>query len=168
LPENSGGTDTGNFLDIIKKLDIPGVEAECYEFTNALSADGIAEKLDQGSSVNISVDSARLWDELGDSTNSGLFGKPVVSDHWITVSGVERQDGEVEGFDIIDSGGGENYVDIDKFNEMYLGTAERRVVDPTCIVLSKKELPPVSTSTKKPWSLFSFLRKRGPANERIP
>lgn len=140
-PANSGGTTTEQFMEIYDKIDVPGVEAERFDYDNALDAGQIAERLDQGSVVNISVDSARLWDKTGDVAGSGLFGGDVYSDHWITVTGVDRQDGEITGFGIIDSGGGESHVDADKFNEMYYGTDDRHVIDPTCIVVSKKDAP---------------------------
>ena len=57
------------------------------------------------------------------------------------MTGVQRlDDGTIKGFDIIDSGGGENYVSLDKYNDMCFGTEEHRVIDPTCIVLSKKDV----------------------------
>lgn len=163
-PASSGGTTTEQFMEIYDKLDIPGVEAECFDYDNALDADQIAERLDQGSVVNISVDSARLWDQTGDVTGSGLFGggDDVYSDHWITVTGVDRQDGGIAGFNIIDSGGGESYVDADKFNEVYFGTEDRRVIDPTCIVVSKTDVTPVERITPeiKPSDLYSVLKER--------
>ena len=64
------------------------------------------------------------------------------SDHWITVTGVQRDElGNIQGFDIIDSGGGVNYVDADKYHEMCFGTDEHRVIDPTAIVVSKNDVP---------------------------
>jgi hypothetical protein len=64
----------------------------------------------------VGVDSATLWDQRGDVVSSGLFQhSESPSDHWITVDSPTRDsDGNVTGFNIIDSGGGVDYVDRDK------------------------------------------------------
>ena len=67
------------------------------------------------------------------------FPERRATDHWITVTGVQRsEDGTIQGFDIIDSGGGESYVDADKYQAMCYGTDNLELTDPTCIVVSKK------------------------------
>ena len=68
-----------------------------------------------------------------------MLSEDVYTDHWITVTGVERsQAGEIQGFEIIDSGGGENYVDAETYERMCFGEEGREMIDPTCIVVSKK------------------------------
>ncbi len=60
------------------------------------------------------------------------------------MTGVERdEDGSVMGFNIIDSGGGESYADVDKYERMCFGEEGREMIDPTCIVVSRNT--PVDT-----------------------
>ena len=55
------------------------------------------------------------------------------------MTGVDiRVDGGIIGFKIVDSGGGESYLDIDKFERCYYGAKDSPVIDPTCIVVSRK------------------------------
>jgi hypothetical protein len=134
-PSLCGGTTTDEFVELYDKMNENTggqLNIERFEKDDDLSIDQMAERLDNGSVLNVAVDSSVLWDE--DSS----FG-PRASDHWITVTGMERDDsGNISKVNIIDSGGGVREVDADKFNRCLYGTGLRRVTDPTCIVVSKK------------------------------
>lgn len=141
-PENCGGTTTEQFMELYDKMNeqLDGkINTELYEFNNALDVEDVASKLDEGCVLNVAVDADALWDQPREYVNSmGIPCDDFYSDHWITVTGVQRDElGNIQGFDIIDSGGGVNYVDADKYHEMCFGTDEHRVIDPTAIVVSK-------------------------------
>lgn len=145
-PENCGGTTTEQFMELYDKMNeqLDGkINTELYEFNNALDVEDVASKLDEGCVLNVAVDAAALWDQPREYVNSmGVPCDDFYSDHWITVTGVQRDElGNIQGFDIIDSGGGVNYVDADKYHEMCFGTDEHRVIDPTAIVVSKNDVP---------------------------
>lgn len=145
-PENCGGTTTEQFMELYDKMNeqLDGkINTELYEFNNALDVEDVASKLDEGCVLNVAVDAAALWDQPREYVNSmGIPCDDFYSDHWITVTGVQRDElGNIQGFDIIDSGGGVNYVDADKYHEMCFGTDEQRVIDPTAIVVSKNDVP---------------------------
>lgn len=145
-PENCGGTTTEQFMELYDKMNeqLDGkINTELYEFNNALDVEDVASKLDEGCVLNVAVDADALWDQPREYVNSmGIPCDDFYSDHWITVTGVQRDElGNIQGFDIIDSGGGVNYVDADKYHEMCFGTDEHRVIDPTAIVVSKNDIP---------------------------
>ena len=145
-PENCGGTTTEQFMELYDKMNeqLDGkINTELYEFNNALDVEDVASKLDEGCVLNVAVDASALWDQPREYVNSmGIPCDDFYSDHWITVTGVQRDElGNIQGFDIIDSGGGVNYVDADKYHEMCFGTDEHRVIDPTAIVVSKNDVP---------------------------
>jgi hypothetical protein len=137
-PEYNGGMRTSDMLALYAAED-PTLDTKCFDENNALNPEQIAQEIESGKMINVSVDAETLWD-WDDSANNPFYnGKPeVYSDHWITVWNAERKNGEITGFNIIDSGGGESYVDIDKFNSMYYGTDSKKILDPTCLVISKK------------------------------
>ena len=144
-PEDCGGTNTDQFMNLYEKVSEQtggAFSTELYEHENALDANQVADRLDQGDVVNVAVDSSVLWDQPRDTFDP--LGVPQenegYSDHWITISGVQRDaSGGIVGFDIIDSGGGESSVSLDKYNEMCFGSEEYKVLDPTCIVVSKNK-----------------------------
>ena len=148
-PENCGGTTTEQFMELYGKMNeqMDGeIDTQLFEYDNALDVNDVASKLDEGCVLNVAVDANALWDQPRDYVNSmGIPCDDFYSDHWITVTGVQRDElGNVQGFDIIDSGGGVDYVSADKYHEMCFGTDEHRVIDPTAIVVSKKDVSPVS------------------------
>ena len=139
--EDSGGTTTRQFMELYEHMNETcgnQLDVELTEHSNVLSMEEAAERLEDGCTLNVAVDSATLWDELDP------MGAPAVdsraTDHWITVTGVQRgDDGSILGFDIIDSGGGVSYVDADKYQAMCYGTDDLELTDPTCIVVSKAD-----------------------------
>lgn len=137
-----GGTTTEQFMELYDKVNEQigdKICTELYEYGNVLDANQVAERLDAGDVVNVAVDSSTLWGQTHGIADLLGVRRDVISDHWITVTGVNRGDsGDIRGFDIIDSGGGERYVSLDKYNDMCFGTGSRIVKDPTCIVVSKK------------------------------
>ncbi len=145
LPENCGGTSTRNIIDLVDKVTTPedNITTEVYEYGNALSVDELADKLKDSNTVAmVGVDSSTLWDTRGDVTSSSLFSgvDSDYSDHWIMVDKpVYGDDGKLEGFSIVDSGGGESFVDRDKFEAMYIGNDNFEVKDPTSIIISRGE-----------------------------
>ena len=139
-PEDCGGTTTDNFLKLYEKVNEQTgnkLDVQLYEYDNALDINEMANRLDNGSVLNVAVDSAVLW---GQADNYGIgYRADSYSDHWITITGAERDAaGKVVGFNIIDSGGGESYVDADVCDRMCFGDDNHRVIDPTMIVVSKK------------------------------
>ena len=148
-PKNCGGTTTEQFMELYDKMNeqMDGkIDTQLFEYDNALDVNDVASKLDEGCVLNVAVDANALWDQPRDYVNSmGIPCDDFYSDHWITVTGVQRDElGNVQGFDIIDSGGGVDYVSADKYHEMCFGTDEHRVIDPTAIVVSKKDVSPIS------------------------
>ena len=148
-PENCGGTTTEQFMELYDKMNeqMDGkIDTQLFEYDNALDVNDVASKLDEGCVLNVAVDANALWDQPRDYVNSmGIPCDDFYSDHWITVTGVQRDElGNVQGFDIIDSGGGVDYVSADKYHEMCFGTDEHRVIDPTAIVVSKKDVSLIS------------------------
>lgn len=146
-PENCGGTTTEQFMDLYDKMNeqLGGkITTELHEYENALDVDAVAARLDEGCVLNVAVDASALWDQPRDYVNAmGIPCDDFYSDHWITVTGVQRDEsGNIQGFDIIDSGGGVNYVSADKYHEICFGTDEHKVLDPTTIVVSKKDVTP--------------------------
>lgn len=142
IPECSGGTTTEQFMELYDKVNDTlddKIQTELYEYDEALDVDEAAAKIEEGDVLNVAVDSATLWDEEMDYVDPlGVPCDELYSDHWITVTDVHRDsEGNVEGFDIIDSGGGVDYVDADKYHEICFGTDDRKVLDPTTIVVSK-------------------------------
>lgn len=142
-PESCGGTTTEQFMDLYDKMNeqLDGaISTELYEYDDALDVEEVAKQLEDGNVVNVAVDSNALWGYTDYVDEMGVPVDDVVSDHWITVTGVERNDlGEIEGFNILDSGGGENYVSAEKYHDICFGTDEHKVLDPTTIVVSKTE-----------------------------
>ncbi|MBR2176946.1 MAG: hypothetical protein IJ861_08380, partial [Clostridia bacterium] len=138
-PADNGGTGTEDFMKLYEKVNEKigdRLSVECFDYDKALSIDEMADKLDEGSVLNIAVDSATLWDQ--NDHIPGELAEDVCTDHWITVTGVDRDtDGRIIGFNIIDSGGGESYADIEKYERMCFGESGREMIDPTCIVVSK-------------------------------
>ncbi len=141
-PYDCGATTTKEVVQIIDEVKDPdsNIQTEVFEYEDALSVDELADRVDDPNTVAIvGVDSATLWDERGDVCNSGLFqpSESEPSDHWILVDSSERDDdGNVTGFNIVDSGGGESYSDTDKFVNMYQGSDSHKVSDPTAIIVT--------------------------------
>ncbi|MCX6055110.1 MAG: hypothetical protein NTZ74_09400 [Chloroflexi bacterium] len=174
FPEVLGGTTTDQFMKLYEKLNEQTggkIETELFEYNNALSLDAATAKLDDGAVLNVAVDSNSLWSPQTTYSNpAGGYNSDVISDHWITVTGAKRDDlGNVTGFDVIDSGGRVNYVNAKEYQEMCFGTPGHKVIDPTCIVLSKKDLIsdvpeyPLDTSqvAKPNWLQRIFGQKGG-------
>lgn len=71
----------------------------------------------------------------------GQLASDTYTDHWITVTGVSIDaEGNIDKFDIIDSGGGVDSVDYETYERMCFGEDGREMIDPTCIVVSKKDM----------------------------
>ncbi len=143
-PDLKGATTAEDIVAIIDNVKHPDskINTEVYKNDTCLSIDELADRLDDPKTVAIiGVDSATLWDEKGDVTGSGLFQQDnSPSDHWIMVdSPLRAEDGSVIGFNIIDSGGGVNFVDRNKFQAMYQGDDRHTVTDPTVILVSNQE-----------------------------
>lgn len=144
-PNDCGGTTTAEFMELSGKVNEQigdKVDVKLFDYDESLSVEQIAQKLDEGSTLNIAVDSYALWDEPRNYVND--MGEPTddfPSDHWIAAIGAKRDEtGSILGFDVIDSGGGVKYIEKEKFDRVCFGTEDHRVMDPTCIVFSKKEL----------------------------
>lgn len=144
-PTNSGGTSTQNVVDLIDRVKDPesGIHTEVYDYGAALDTNCLADRVASDDTVAIvGVDSSVLWGQDSNITNSGAFGdnSDHYSDHWIVVDcPVYDENGELSGFNIIDSGGGESYADKDKFEKMYRGTEGSKVLDPTAVIVTKEQ-----------------------------
>lgn len=143
-PADSGGTSTGEFVQLYERInDLSGnrLNIETFDYDQVLSMDEVAQRLDAGSTVHVAVDADTLW---GEST-AGMMGTPDISkatDHWITVTDAVRDEhGAVTGFRVIDSGGGVDYVDVATYQTMCYGSDHLHLDDPTCVVVSRKDLP---------------------------
>lgn len=143
-PADSGGTSTGEFVQLYERInDLSGnrLNIETFDYDQVLSMDEVAQRLDAGSTVHVAVDADTLW---GEST-AGMMGTPDISkatDHWITVTDAVRDEhGAVTGFRVIDSGGGVDYVDAATYQTMCYGSDHLHLDDPTCVVVSRKDLP---------------------------
>jgi len=140
-----GATRTDEFLQLYEKMDeqLGGnkLDVQCFDYENALSPEEVAAQLESGKLVNVSVDADCLWDKPQNYVDN--YGNPIdalYSDHWITVTGVNRDAaGNVESFDILDSGGGRTNVSLKKYVEMCFGNEYHDVIDPTTIVVSRKD-----------------------------
>ena len=136
-PANSGGTSTEQYMELYNEMNQRTgnqLDVKAFDYENALGIEDMASRLEEGSILNIAVDSNVLWDQPRDLLEGAHY-----SDHWISVTGVERDlNGNIEGFKIVDSGGGESYLNLDKFERCYYGETDSPVIDPTCIVVSKK------------------------------
>ena len=136
-PANSGGTSTEQFMQLYDEMNHrvgDKLNIELFDDDDALGINDMASRIENGSVLNIAVDSYELWDQPRDITDTAHY-----TDHWISVTGVDRSvDGGIIGFKIVDSGGGESYLDIDKFERCYYGAKDSAVIDPTCIVVSRK------------------------------
>ena len=136
-PANSGGTSTEQFMQLYDEMNHrvgDKLNIELFDYDDALGIDDMASRIENGSVLNIAVDSYELWDQPRDITDTAHY-----TDHWISVTGVDRNvDGGIIGFKIVDSGGSESYLDIDKFERCYYGAKDSPVIDPTCIVVSRK------------------------------
>ena len=167
---DSGGTTTDQFMELYDKMnDVCGgkLDVECHECEDVLSMEEAAKKLEEGCTLNVAVDSDTLWDET--DPMGSPFPETRATDHWITVTGVQRgEDGTIKGFDIIDSGGGESYVDAEKYQAMCYGTDSLELTDPTCIVVSRKEqenqvgVVPVDSTEGHPEQHFDATDVVGP------
>jgi len=139
--EDSGGTTTDQFMDLYEKMNETcggQLEVERHDFENVLSMEEVAQRLEEGCTINVAVDADTLWNQR--DPMGSPFPETKATDHWITVTDVHRdENGAIEGFDIIDSGGGESYVDADKYEAMCYGTDSLELTDPTCIVVSRKD-----------------------------
>lgn len=142
IPENSGGTTTENFMELYDKVNESigdKIDVDLYDYDNALSVDEMAQRIEDGSVLNVAVDSATLWGE--NNHIPGTLFEDTYTDHWITVTGVSRDSlGNIESFDVIDSGGGVDKVDPETYERMCFGEDGREMLDPTCIVVSKKDV----------------------------
>ena len=145
--EYLGGTTTEDMVSLFKEVTTPedSAQLEVHEKGNALSVDELADRLKSDGTVAIvAVDSATLWDEPDGIMGSSLFPEEESrpSDHWIMVDKpFYNGDGELLGFRIVDSGGGESYVDRDKFEAMYQGNEKMRIEDQSCILIEKVQTP---------------------------
>ena len=140
-PADSGGTTTDQFMELYEHMnELSGgkLDIQRYDFDQVLSMEEVARQLEEGHTVHVAVDADTLWN----NSTAGLMGTPEVekaTDHWITVTGVERgENNEITGFHIIDSGGGVDYVDADTYQTMCYGSEDLHLTDPTCIVVSRK------------------------------
>jgi len=174
FPEECGATTTGQLMDLYNIVNAQTggkIETKLLEYDNALNLNETAALLDEGAVLNVAVDSYRLWDQQRDYSDPiGSYTQDFASDHWITVTGARRDEqGNIAGFEIVDSGGGKNYVPAKQYQEMCFGTEDHKVIDPTSIVITKKDMnkdvsqsqPDTSNVAKPNWFQRIFRQKGG-------
>lgn len=156
----AGGTRISDIVYIIDKVKPPesNIHTEVYSQNKILSTENLANRLKDPETVAIvGVDSAVLWDEQGNVTNSGLFQTSNCSDHWITVDSPVYDDaGKLSGFNIIDSGGGVDFVDSDKFESIYIGDQNHIIEDPTVILVTSRGNSANSFTTESTEKTFAY------------
>ncbi len=118
--DNNGGTTIEMRCDILNKF---GVASDICPSGNGGTLEDIADAIDSGRGVLISVNAGELWD--CDDGSVPFWGRPV-SNHCIMVTGIARNaaTGEIAGVYIADSGRGIagdacRYLTVEKFDEAY-------------------------------------------------
>ena len=136
-----GGTNTVTLDKLINEAAEPEdkISTEVYEYEDAPSIEMLAVRIDNDDTVAIvGVDSNGLWGQYKDETCYWNTSIEHQSDHWIVVNKpCYDDDGNLRGFQVVDSGGGESYVDKDKFEKIYIGSEFRKISDPTAIFIHK-------------------------------
>nr|WP_317351353.1 hypothetical protein [uncultured Agathobacter sp.] len=139
-PNLMGGTTTKDIVSLVDGMKNPedNIHTEVYEYDKALNVDELANRLSEpGTCAIVGVDSAVLWEQNTELSGSGYGANEIPSDHWITVESPKYdENGKLLGFNIVDSGGGETFVDRDGFEKMYLGDENRGIEDPTAIIVT--------------------------------
>lgn len=120
IASNNGGTTMEMRRDVLNKF---GVASDIYPSEKGGSLERIADAVDTGHGVLISVNAGELWE--CDDGSAPVFGHPV-SNHCVTVTGIARDagTGEIAGVFIADSGRGLpgdscRYLSVEKFNAVY-------------------------------------------------
>lgn len=118
--ENNGGTTMEMRRDILQQY---GIASDICPAQNGGSLQEIADAIDSGRGVLISVNAGELWE--CDDGSTPFWGNPV-SNHCVTVTGIARNasTGEITGVYIADSGRGAagdacRYITVEKFDEAY-------------------------------------------------
>lgn len=116
----NGGTTIEMRREILSRY---GIDSEIYPSNAGGSLENIADAIDSGRGVLISVNAGELWD--CDDGSTPFMGQ-AVSNHCVTVTGIARDaaTGEIKGVYIADSGRGMEgdacrYLSAEKFNEVY-------------------------------------------------
>lgn len=117
---SNGGTTLEMRKDVLTKL---GISSDIYPSNNGGSLETIADAIDSGKGVVISVNAGALWD--CDDGSPTFFGM-ARSNHCIAVTGIARDasTGEITGVYIADSGRGIpgdscRYLTVNEFDEVY-------------------------------------------------
>ena len=135
------GITTDGLVEVYRKLNRlwgDAFDVRGYASDNMLSMEECVRKLEAGCVLNVAVNALALWDV------ADPMGSPVqlfrTTDLWIAVTGVRKDpEGNVQGFEIVDAGNAESYVDAAKFKRMCYGTDARKVLDPACVVIRKRD-----------------------------
>ncbi|MCD8361674.1 MAG: hypothetical protein LUC98_01725 [Lachnospiraceae bacterium] len=142
---SNGGTTALSYLTLYEEMNKRTgnqLKVEPHIGSEALTEEEVASHLERGDVINVAVNANILWDMKPENARSLFLGRSqnkIQFNHWITVSGVRRsKQGWIEGFDIIDSGGGRRYVTVDKYNSMCFGWGNKPLKSPLSIVVSKK------------------------------
>lgn len=127
----SGGMDINQMaLTYVDLLPSSYMDVYGWGGSYAPNIDTIAEWLDKGRFVNISVYGEMMRE--GGHTGEG----EVYSTHWLALTGVHRnEDGSVAGFDIVDSASSATYIDADRLAEIYYGHDGTTILDPSVIMI---------------------------------
>ncbi len=117
---DNGGTTIEMRHDVLSKF---GVASDIYPSGNGGSLESIADAIDSGRGVLISVNAGELWE--CDDGSTPFFGC-LVSNHCVAVTGIARnaKTGEIAGVFIADSGRGIpgdacRYLSVEKFDTVY-------------------------------------------------
>lgn len=120
IASDNGGTSIEMRRDLLNKF---GVASDIYMSEKGGSLENIADAIDSGRGVLISVNAGELWD--CDDGSTPFLGHPV-SNHCVAVTGIARNadTGDIVGVFIADSGRGIpsdacRYLSVDKFDAAY-------------------------------------------------
>lgn len=120
IASDNGGTSIEMRRDLLNKF---GVASDIYSSDNGGSLENIADAIDSGRGVLISVNAGELWE--CDDGSTPFLGRPV-SNHCVAVTGIARNagTGEIVGVFIADSGRGIpsdacRYLSAEKFDAAY-------------------------------------------------
>ena len=126
---SSGGMSVNDMMRAYRELlPIERIDIFCYDGDAALTIDQMAEKIERGIALNVSV-YGEMMREGGHADEGDVF-----TTHWILAHGVERDaDGAVAGFWIADSASDITYLSVQELSDVCFGRDGTCIVNPNCI-----------------------------------
>lgn len=126
---STGGMSTDHMLSAYEELlpaDRMGIF--CYDGPYALTIDEMADKIDRGSLLDVSVYGEMMRE--GGHVGEG----DVYTTHWIVLHRAVRDEtGAVAGFDIVDSASDMTFISTQALSDVHFGHDGTTMIDPTCL-----------------------------------